>query len=71
MLLLNSRLKLFLNKLKLRWSRPFTINKVTPFGAVKLVGHDGRIFSVNGKRLKPFTVKEERRVECILLDEPK
>ena len=35
-LLFNSRLKLFPGKLKSKWSRPFTINKVKPYGAVEL-----------------------------------
>jgi len=35
-LLFNSRLKLFPGKLKSKWSRPFTINKVRPYGAVEL-----------------------------------
>ena len=35
-LLFNSRLRLFLEKLRPRWSRPFTIEKVLPFGAIEL-----------------------------------
>nr|GEX78549.1 hypothetical protein [Tanacetum cinerariifolium] len=35
-LLFNSRLKIFLKKLKTRWSRPFTITKVFPYGTVEL-----------------------------------
>ena len=36
-LLFNSRLKLFLGKLKSKWSGPFTIKEVKPYGAVKLI----------------------------------
>ena len=35
-LLFNSRLKLFPGKLKSRWSGPFTVIKVYPYGAVEL-----------------------------------
>nr|GEX88217.1 reverse transcriptase domain-containing protein [Tanacetum cinerariifolium] len=35
-LLFNSRLKIFLGKLKTRWSGPFTITQVFPYGTVKL-----------------------------------
>ena len=33
-LLFNSRLKLFPGKLKSRWSGPFTVQEVSPFGAI-------------------------------------
>ncbi|KAG7528251.1 Reverse transcriptase domain [Arabidopsis suecica] len=51
-LLFNSRLKLFPGKLKSRWSGPFTIKEVLPFGAVSLFAKDGSEFKVNGQRLK-------------------
>ncbi|GJZ43276.1 reverse transcriptase domain-containing protein [Tanacetum coccineum] len=35
-LLFNSRLKIFSGKLKTRWSGPFTITKVFPYGTIKL-----------------------------------
>nr|GEW84565.1 reverse transcriptase domain-containing protein [Tanacetum cinerariifolium] len=35
-LLFNSRLKIFLRMLKTRWSRPFTITQVFPYGTVEL-----------------------------------
>ena len=35
-LLYNFRLKLFLGKLKSRWSRPFRLTKIHPYGAVDL-----------------------------------
>nr|GFB20977.1 reverse transcriptase domain-containing protein [Tanacetum cinerariifolium] len=40
-LLFNSRLKIFSGKLKSRWSAPFTISKVYPYGTAKLVHSDG------------------------------
>ena len=36
-LLFNSRLKLCLGKLMLRWSRPFLITQVFPYGSVELM----------------------------------
>lgn len=53
-LLFNSRLKLFPGKLKSRWSGPFTIKEVQPYGAVVLLESNGGEFVVNGQRLKPY-----------------
>ena len=53
-LLFNSKLKLFPGKLKSRWSGPFTVAHVYPYGAVDLRASDGRIFKVNGQRVKPY-----------------
>ena len=36
-LLFNSRLKLFPGKLKSKWSGPFTLKEVKPYGAVELM----------------------------------
>nr|GEY28203.1 DNA-directed DNA polymerase [Tanacetum cinerariifolium] len=51
-LLFNSRLKIFLGKLKTHWSGPFTITKVFPYGTVELSQPDGPNFKVNGYRVK-------------------
>ena len=51
-LLYNSRLKRFSRKLKSRWSGPYTIVAVTPFGAMALKTNSGDEFKVNGQRLK-------------------
>ncbi|KAK6141718.1 hypothetical protein DH2020_024520 [Rehmannia glutinosa] len=48
-LLFNSRLKLFPGKLKSRWSGPFVVERVFPYGAVELRGNDGNSFQVNGQ----------------------
>nr|GFB05705.1 reverse transcriptase domain-containing protein [Tanacetum cinerariifolium] len=40
-LLFNSRLKIFSGKLKIRWSGPFTITEVYPYGTAKLAHVDG------------------------------
>nr|GEU48388.1 reverse transcriptase domain-containing protein [Tanacetum cinerariifolium]GEU48391.1 reverse transcriptase domain-containing protein [Tanacetum cinerariifolium] len=53
-LLFNSRLKIFSEKLKTRWSGPFTIIKVFPYGTVELSQPDGPNFKVNGHRVKHY-----------------
>ena len=53
-LLYNSRLKLFLGKLKLRWSGPYIVVTITPFGAITLKAESGSEFKVNGQRLKHY-----------------
>nr|GFB03747.1 reverse transcriptase domain-containing protein [Tanacetum cinerariifolium] len=53
-LLFNSRLKIFLGKLKSRWSSPFTISKIYPYGTAKLIHLDSCNFKVNCHRLKHY-----------------
>ncbi|GJU60762.1 reverse transcriptase domain-containing protein [Tanacetum coccineum] len=53
-LLFNSRLKIFSGKLKTRWTRPFTVAQVFPYGTVELSQTDGPNFKVNGHRLKHY-----------------
>ncbi|GJY55852.1 reverse transcriptase domain-containing protein, partial [Tanacetum coccineum] len=53
-LLFNSRLKIFSGKLKTRWSGPFTITEVFPYGTAKLSHSDGSNFKVNCHRLKHY-----------------
>ncbi|GJS34121.1 reverse transcriptase domain-containing protein [Tanacetum coccineum] len=53
-LLFNSRLKIFSGKLKTRWSGPFTITQVFPYGTVELSQTSGPNFKVNGHRLKHY-----------------
>ncbi|GJU45881.1 reverse transcriptase domain-containing protein [Tanacetum coccineum] len=53
-LLFNSRLKIFSEKLKSRWSGPFTITEVYPYGTAKLSHADGSNFKVNCHRLKHY-----------------
>nr|XP_009790587.1 PREDICTED: uncharacterized protein LOC104238027 [Nicotiana sylvestris] len=49
-LLFNSKLKLFLGKFKSKWSSPFKVVNVSPFGDVELESEDGlRTFKVNGQ----------------------
>nr|GEU34602.1 reverse transcriptase domain-containing protein [Tanacetum cinerariifolium] len=53
-LLFNSRLKIFSGKLKTRWTGPFTVAQVLPYGTVELSQTDRPNFKVNGHRLKHY-----------------
>ncbi|GJT32596.1 hypothetical protein Tco_0923015 [Tanacetum coccineum] len=53
-LLFNSRLKIFSGKLKTRWTGPFTVAQVFPYGTVELSQTDGLNFKLNGHRLKHY-----------------
>nr|GFA64459.1 reverse transcriptase domain-containing protein [Tanacetum cinerariifolium] len=52
--LFNSRLKIFLGKLKFRWSGLFTISKIYPYRTAKLIHPNGCNFKVNCHRLKHY-----------------
>ena len=58
-LLFNLRLKLFPGKLKSRWSGPFEIVKVYPYGTVVITREGSEIFRVNGHRLKSYLIGEK------------
>ncbi|CAA7052848.1 unnamed protein product [Microthlaspi erraticum] len=66
-LLFNSRLKLFPGKLRSRWSGPFRIKEVRPYGAVVLWDPMGGDFTVNGQRLKPYLASTTIPQETTLL----
>nr|GEV03389.1 reverse transcriptase domain-containing protein [Tanacetum cinerariifolium] len=53
-LLFKSRLKIFSRKLKTRWSGPFTIAQVFPYGTFELSQPDGPNFKVNGHHVKHY-----------------
>ena len=54
-LLYSSRLHLFPGKLRSRWTGPFIVKVVYPYGAVEIENLDtGKSFKVNGQRLKSF-----------------
>nr|GEU38346.1 reverse transcriptase domain-containing protein [Tanacetum cinerariifolium] len=53
-LLFNSKLKILSGKLKSRWSGPFTISEIYPYGTAKLTHSDGSNFKVNCHRLKHY-----------------
>ena len=57
-LLYDSKLHLFLSKLKSRWTSPFIIRQFYLNGSVDLLNSkDSRVFKVNGQRLKPYAVQ--------------
>nr|GEX31919.1 reverse transcriptase domain-containing protein [Tanacetum cinerariifolium] len=66
-LLFNSRLKIFLGKLKTRWSGPFTITQVFPYGTVELSQTDGPNFKVNGYRLKHYVGEDIPKMVVLAL----
>nr|XP_016505805.1 PREDICTED: uncharacterized protein LOC107823630 [Nicotiana tabacum] len=71
-LLFNSRLKLFPGKLKSKWSGPFKIVNVSPYGAIELELEDGlRTFKVNGQRVKHYmgTTEDKHLIDQIALKE--
>ena len=52
-LLYSSRLHIFPGKLRSRWTGPFIVKVVHPYGAVEIENSkNGKIFKVNGQRLK-------------------
>ena len=54
-LLYSSRLHIFPGKLRSRWTGPFIVKIVHPYGAVKIENPENRkLFKFNGQRLKPF-----------------
>ena len=54
-LLYNSGLKLFHRKLKSRWSGPFTVKDVKPYGDIEIKDQSkDRSWLVNGQRLKIY-----------------
>ncbi|GJR14055.1 reverse transcriptase domain-containing protein [Tanacetum coccineum] len=52
--LLFNQIKIYLHKLKSRWSGPFTIVQVFPYGTVELSQNSRPNFKVNGHRLKHY-----------------
>nr|GFA95032.1 reverse transcriptase domain-containing protein [Tanacetum cinerariifolium] len=63
-LLFNSRLKIFSGKLKTRWSGPFTIAKVFPYGTVELSKANEPNFKVNGHRVKHYFGGDVPQLDC-------
>ena len=53
-LLFNSRLKLFPGKLNSKWSGPFSVVQVFPYGGVEIMHPEKGQFKVNAQRLKPY-----------------
>jgi hypothetical protein len=54
-LLFNSKVKLFGHgKLQSKWEGPFKVIEVASHGAVRLQNDEGKLFKVNGQRVKVF-----------------
>ncbi|KAJ8749585.1 hypothetical protein K2173_026234 [Erythroxylum novogranatense] len=50
-----SNKKFKVGKLQSKWTGPFVVTKVYPYGAMDIQNMEtGKIFKVNGHRLKPF-----------------
>ena len=65
-LLFNSRLKLFPGKLRSKWSGPFKVKEVRPYGAIELEDpSSGRSWVVNGQRLKEYLGGDIERLKVI------
>ena len=70
-LLYNSRLHLFLRKLKSRWTGPYIVHKVYPHDTIEVHNiTDGTSFQVNGHCLKPYHGYLSPEVEKIFLKDP-
>ncbi|XP_062114326.1 uncharacterized protein LOC133825390 [Humulus lupulus] len=69
-LLFNSRLKLFLGKLKSRWSGPFTVVVSLPYGAVQIHSEKMGHFKVNDERLKHYLEGPVEKCKSMFLLEP-
>ena len=71
-LLCNSRLRLFLGKLKSRWTGPHVVTDVFPYGTIEIQNDEGHRFKVNRHRLKlyiegPQENREEEIVDLLLV----
>ncbi|XP_073120612.1 uncharacterized protein [Henckelia pumila] len=60
----------FRRKLKSRWSGPFLVETVYPHGAIELRCTDGRVFKVNGQRVKHYFGNEVPPASSALLNDP-
>ena len=70
-LLYSSQLHIFPGKLRSRWTRPFIIKIVHPYGAVEIENpKNGKLFKVNGQHLKPFMENFDRHESIEELVDP-
>ena len=71
--LFNSRLKLFLEKLRSRWDGPYIVNQIFSHGAIKLYDPKSKFFfKINGQRLKPYIegISLNRTIDQAVLTDP-
>ena len=64
-LLFNSRLHLLPGKLKSKWTGPYLVTQLFPYGAVELETKEGVRFKVNGQRIKFYLGHVESANEVI------
>ncbi|XP_062118680.1 uncharacterized protein LOC133832337 [Humulus lupulus] len=69
-LLFNSRFKLFLGKLRSRWSGPFIVVVSLPYGAVQIHSEKTGHFKVNGQRLKQYWKGPMEKCKSVMVLEP-
>ena len=71
-LLYGSKLHLFPGKLSSRWTDPYIVSHVFPYGAIKIQDpQSGATFKVNGQLLEQFLeLPGEEDVKCLILHEP-
>ncbi|XP_074290860.1 uncharacterized protein LOC141617575 [Silene latifolia] len=73
-LLFNSKVKAFPGKLKSRWSGPFKVMQIFPYGAFELWTfgvRNGGTFRVNGQRIKRYYAGDNKGpIEVLYLGEP-
>ena len=66
--LYDSRLHLHPGKLRSRWTGPFMVKQVFPNGSIEIEDpKDGRVFRVNGQRLKHYVERVEVPEEISLV----
>ncbi|CAA7043382.1 unnamed protein product [Microthlaspi erraticum] len=65
-LLFNSKLRLFHGKLRSKWVGPFKIQEVLPYGSLTLLNKEGKEFTVNGHRCKPYLGETDDNEEEIV-----
>ena len=70
-LLYSSRLHMFPGKLRSRWTGPFVVKVIYPYGAVEIENpKNGKSFKVNGQRLKPFLKHFDHQESSVELVDP-
>ncbi|XP_042051531.1 uncharacterized protein LOC121796818 [Salvia splendens] len=69
-LLHNSRLSLFLGKLKSKWTGPYMIKKIYDSGMVELLAPDETLFKANGHRVKKYYSLDNVVEDEVALEEP-
>ncbi|GJW90356.1 reverse transcriptase domain-containing protein [Tanacetum coccineum] len=67
-LLYNSRLKMYPEKLKLKWYGPNIVKTVYPYGAIEITDKNGVSFKVNGLRLKKYHDEEFDKMDVVFVE---